>query len=63
VVDAVSHYFVSSYAQLGAGYPLSNRATSTVDEAHKFVRDILFNGYGVQGTAHAVANILHKRKG
>ncbi len=34
---------VSSYVQLGAGYPLSQRATAMVDEAHDFVR-LLFNG-------------------
>lgn len=45
VVDAVSNYFVHSYAQLGAGYPAANRATAAVDDARLFLRDIVFNGY------------------
>lgn len=43
VADRIRDYMVSSYVQLGAGYPLSQRATATVDEAHDFVR-LLFNG-------------------
>jgi len=43
VADRIRDYMVSSYVQLGAGYPLSLRATATVDEAHEFVR-LLFNG-------------------
>lgn len=43
VVDRIREYMVSSYVQLGAGYPLSQKATAMVDEAHHFVR-LLFNG-------------------
>lgn len=43
VADRIRDYMVSSYVQLGAGYPLSQKATRTVDEAHDFVR-LLFNG-------------------
>ncbi len=43
VADRIRDYMVSSYVQLGAGYPLSQRATALVDEAHDFVR-LLFNG-------------------
>jgi cysteine desulfurase family protein (TIGR01976 family) len=43
VADRVRDYMVSSYVQLGAGYPLSHKATAVVDEAHDFVR-LLFNG-------------------
>ena len=43
VADRIRDYMVSSYVQLGAGYPLSQAATRTVDEAHDFVR-LLFNG-------------------
>jgi cysteine desulfurase family protein (TIGR01976 family) len=43
VADRIRDYMVSSYVQLGAGYPLSQRATAVVDEAHDFVR-LLFNG-------------------
>jgi selenocysteine lyase/cysteine desulfurase len=43
VAERIRDYMVSSYVQLGAGYPLSQRATAMVDEAHDFVR-LLFNG-------------------
>ena len=43
VADGIRDYMVSRYVQLGAGYPLSQSATATVDEAHDFVR-LLFNG-------------------
>jgi len=43
VADRIRDYMMSSYVQLGAGYPLSEVATRTVDEAHDFVR-LLFNG-------------------
>jgi cysteine desulfurase family protein (TIGR01976 family) len=43
VADRIRDYMVSSYVQLGAGYPLSQRCTDLVDEAHDFVR-LLFNG-------------------
>jgi cysteine desulfurase family protein (TIGR01976 family) len=43
VADRIRDYMVSSYVQLGAGYPLADRATRLVDEAHDVVR-LLFNG-------------------
>jgi len=43
VADRISDYMVSTYVQLGAGYPLSQRATEIVDQAHDFVR-LLMNG-------------------
>jgi cysteine desulfurase family protein (TIGR01976 family) len=43
VADRIRDYMLSSYVQLGAGYPLSHEATALVDEAHDFVR-MLFNG-------------------
>jgi cysteine desulfurase family protein (TIGR01976 family) len=43
VADRIRDYMLGSYVQLGAGYPLSGRATALVDEAHDFVR-LLFNG-------------------
>ncbi len=43
VAEAIRDYMLSSYVQLGAGYPLADRATRLVDEAHDFVR-LLFNG-------------------
>jgi cysteine desulfurase family protein (TIGR01976 family) len=48
VADRMRDYMLSSYVQLGAGYPLSRQATRTVEEAHTFVR-LLFGGD--QGTA------------
>jgi cysteine desulfurase family protein (TIGR01976 family) len=41
VADAVRDYMLSSYVQLGAGYPLSRRSTALVDDAHGFVRQLM----------------------
>lgn len=38
VADAMHSYMLNSYAQLGAGYPLSTRATQTVADAHAAMR-------------------------
>lgn len=38
VADRIRDYMLTSYVQLGAGYALSRKATSVVDEAHDFVR-------------------------
>jgi len=43
VADSIRDYMLTSYVQLGAGYPLSQRATELVDEAHDFVR-LMMNG-------------------
>lgn len=43
VADRIHTYMLSTYAQLGAGYAVSQRSTETVDEAHDFVR-LLVNG-------------------
>lgn len=43
VADQIRDYMLTSYVQLGAGYPLSQRCTELVDEAHAFVR-LLMNG-------------------
>ena len=43
VVDRMQDYMLGSYVQLGASYPLSVRASQTVDEARSFVR-LLFGG-------------------
>jgi len=45
VADSIRDYMLSSYVQLGAGYPLSQRCTELVDEAHDFVR-MMMNGSG-----------------
>jgi cysteine desulfurase family protein (TIGR01976 family) len=44
VAEAIKSYMLSSYVQLGAGYPLSTRATAVVDEAHGFVETIMGAG-------------------
>jgi cysteine desulfurase family protein (TIGR01976 family) len=38
VADRVRDYMLSSYVQLGAGYPLSRASTRLVDAAHDFVK-------------------------
>jgi len=43
VADSIRDYMLTSYVQLGAGYPLSHRAAEIVDEAHDFVR-LMMNG-------------------
>jgi cysteine desulfurase family protein (TIGR01976 family) len=43
VADSIRDYMLSSYVQIGAGYPLSKQATELVDEAHDFVR-LMMNG-------------------
>jgi cysteine desulfurase family protein (TIGR01976 family) len=43
VVDRMRDYMLGSYVQLGAGYPLSQRATATVEEARGFVK-LVFGG-------------------
>lgn len=45
VADSVRDYMLSSYVQLGAGYPMSKRCTELVDAAHDFVR-MMMNGSG-----------------
>ncbi len=41
VADAIRAYMLESYVQLGAGYPMSDVATRTVDQAHALVSTIL----------------------
>jgi cysteine desulfurase family protein (TIGR01976 family) len=43
VADRIRDYMLTSYVQVGAGYPLSETATRVVDDAHELVR-VLFNG-------------------
>jgi cysteine desulfurase family protein (TIGR01976 family) len=45
VADAIRNYMLSSYVQLGAGYPLSLTCTEVVDRAHAFVKRLM-NGDG-----------------
>ncbi|GAQ87923.1 pyridoxal phosphate (PLP)-dependent aspartate aminotransferase superfamily [Klebsormidium nitens] len=41
VIEAVREHMLDHYVQLGAGYELSNRATSTVDAAHDIIKTFL----------------------
>jgi cysteine desulfurase family protein (TIGR01976 family) len=43
VADRIRDYMLNSYVQVGAGYPLSQRATGVIDEAHDFVK-LMMNG-------------------
>lgn len=49
VADAVHHYMLNSYVQVGADYPASQRATQTVADAHAMV-NTLMGGDGVGQT-------------
>lgn len=49
VPDAIREYMLSSYAQTGAEYPASKRATETVDSAHAML-DAFFGGEGAGHT-------------
>ncbi|MGA1708541.1 MAG: cysteine desulfurase-like protein [Phycisphaerales bacterium] len=46
VADAVRHHLLHDCVQLGAGYPASDRATATVERAHRFM-DRFVNGEGL----------------
>ena len=46
VADAIRHHLLHDYCQLGAGYPASDRATATVERAHRFM-DRFVNGEGL----------------
>lgn len=37
VIEAVANHMTHDMVQLGAGYPASDRATETVEEAHRFI--------------------------
>lgn len=46
VADAVRHHLLHDCVQLGAGYPASDRATATVERAHRLM-DRFVNGDGL----------------
>lgn len=46
VIDAVSQYMREAYVQLGAPYPIAERATEAYDAAHRFANRFM-NGEGV----------------
>src|SRR4051794_5355850 len=47
VADAIRSYMLSTYVQLGAGYPQADRATEIFNEAHAFIE--LFMNAGSAG--------------
>ncbi len=49
VADAIRDHMLADYVQLGAGYPASDRATATVERAHRFM-DRFVNGEGIGRT-------------
>ncbi|MCP4836736.1 MAG: aminotransferase class V-fold PLP-dependent enzyme [Phycisphaera sp.] len=49
VVDAIRNHLLYDYCQLGAGYPASDRATDTVDRAHRFMNTFA-GGDGIGST-------------
>jgi cysteine desulfurase family protein (TIGR01976 family) len=44
VADAIRDYMLTTYVQLGAGYPQSDRATQLVHDAHTFVERLVNAG-------------------
>ncbi len=46
VIEAMRHHLSHDCCQLGAGYPASDRATATVERAHRFM-DRFVNGEGL----------------
>lgn len=46
VIEAIAHHLTHDCCQLGAGYPASDRATATVERAHRFM-DRFVNGEGL----------------
>lgn len=61
VADRMHRYLTRTYVQLGAGYPLSQVCTATVEEAHQFAR-VLVNateGHVILGSSTtALLNML-----
>ncbi len=61
VADAIHRYLTRTYVQLGAGYPLSQQCTATVDAAHAFARTFVNAGDGqaiLGSSSTALLNIL-----
>jgi cysteine desulfurase family protein (TIGR01976 family) len=66
VADRMHRYLTGSYVQLGAGYPLSQLCTATVDEAHAFARTFVNaqEGHAILGpSSTALLNILAESYG
>jgi cysteine desulfurase family protein (TIGR01976 family) len=61
VADRMFQYLTRTYVQLGAGYPLSQQCTATVDDAHEFARTFVNAGEGqaiLGSSSTALLNIL-----
>jgi len=66
VADRMHRYLTQTYVQLGAGYPLSQLCTATVDEAHAFARTLVNAGDGqaiLGPSSTALLNILAESYG
>ena len=66
VADRMYRYLTRTYVQLGAGYPLSQQCTETVDQAHQFARTLLNvdDGQAILGpSSTALLNILAESYG
>lgn len=66
VADRMHRYLTQSYVQLGAGYPLSQQCTATVEDAHHFARTFLNAGDGqaiLGSSSTALLNILAESYG
>lgn len=66
VADRMHRYLTQSYVQLGAGYPLSQQCTATVEEAHSFARTFVNagDGHAILGpSSTALLNILAESYG
>jgi cysteine desulfurase family protein (TIGR01976 family) len=66
VADRMHRYLTETYVQLGAGYPLSQKCTATVEEAHVFARTFVNAGDGqviLGPSSTALLNILAESYG
>lgn len=58
VIEAVREHMLDHYVQLGAGYELSDRATSTVDAAHDIIKVRTLESFSVCWEPRIAALIL-----
>ncbi len=60
VADAMHDYMLTTYAQLGAGYPQSDIATKNVDDAHAFANTFMGgDGIGQTILGSSTTSLLH----
>jgi cysteine desulfurase family protein (TIGR01976 family) len=66
VADRMHRYLTRTYVQLGAGYPLSQQCTATVEEAHRLARTLMNvqDGHAILGpSSTALLNLLAEAYG